>query len=391
MMKVHVETFHASLHKKNEELCGDKVKIARNEESCICVLADGLGSGVKANILATLTSEILSTMIAEKMDIEDAVETISATLPICQERKIAYSTFIVLQVFYDGRVYLEEYDSPNVIWMRDGKVMKIDRKERIIHGKKVRESKFIAQPQDQLILFSDGILHAGTGTVLNLGWDQKDIEKHMETMWKQSDNARDSVHHLLYAVRDLYQGECGDDSTVACVKLLEPKETRVMIGPCADKNDDQRAVDQLMSASGYKIVCGGTTSQIVSRVLKKELNMGQPNLRGDVPPIAFIEGVDLVCEGALTIHKCIDYLNACIKDQNYLETFLDSSHDDGAQMLCEKLLTSSSIHFLVGTADNPAHNGLLYSPISLSQKMKHVETMQELLKQLGKMITFTYY
>ncbi len=111
-MNIHVETYTASLNKKYEELCGDRVKIVRNADSCILVLADGLGSGVKANILATLTSEILSTMVAEGTTIEEAIQTITATLPVCHERGVAYSTFIIVQIFYDGRVYLAEYDSP---------------------------------------------------------------------------------------------------------------------------------------------------------------------------------------------------------------------------------------------------------------------------------------
>lgn len=117
-MNIHVETYTASLNKKYEELCGDRVKIVRNADSCILVLADGLGSGVKANILATLTSEILSTMVAEGTTIEEAIQTITATLPVCRERGVAYSTFIIVQIFYDGRVYLAEYDSPDVIFLQ---------------------------------------------------------------------------------------------------------------------------------------------------------------------------------------------------------------------------------------------------------------------------------
>ena len=121
MDKVHVETYYASLNKKNEELCGDKVKILRNEKSCIVVLSDGLGSGVKANVLATLTSEIIATMLNEGAELSDAIETIINTLPVCSERKGAYSTFTVCQVCYDGRVLMAEYDGPEAIVLRNGR------------------------------------------------------------------------------------------------------------------------------------------------------------------------------------------------------------------------------------------------------------------------------
>ncbi|MEG1638234.1 MAG: SpoIIE family protein phosphatase [Erysipelotrichaceae bacterium] len=386
-MKLLTETYFASLNKKNEELCGDKVKFSHNEESCIAVLADGLGSGVKANILATLTSEILSTMIGEKMEIDDAVETISATLPICKERGIAYSTFIVLQVFYDGRVFLAEYDSPNVIWMRKGEVMPIIRKTRILNGKEIRESNFSVEPEDDLIMFSDGIIHAGSGPILNLEWDQKEIEEHMMHLWKKGDQANDVVHHLLDAVNALYQGECGDDSSVACIHLLDWIETMVMVGPPITQIEDQRVVSELMSTPGKKIVCGGTTSQIVSRILNKEIVIDSSSVVGDVPPMAYIEGIDLVCEGALTINKCIQYLEKCARNHNYLDAFMKNEASDGAQHLCKFLLESPAIHFLVGTADNPAHQEIAASPISLNKKIETVDLMSKTLKELGKFVT----
>ncbi|MEG0694479.1 MAG: SpoIIE family protein phosphatase [Erysipelotrichaceae bacterium] len=390
-MKLLTETYFASLNKKNEELCGDKVKFVRNEEACIAVLADGLGSGVKANILATLTSEILSTMIGEKMEIDDAIETISATLPICKERGIAYSTFIVLQVFYDGRVFLAEYDSPNVIWMRKGAIMPIQRTTRILNGKEIRESHFLVEANDDLIMFSDGILHAGSGMVLNLDWDQKEVEEHMMRLWKENDHANDVVHHLLDAVDALYQGECGDDSSVACIHLMDYVETIVMVGPPVNKDDDKEVVSKLMSTKGFKVVCGGTTSQIIARELNKEMIIKQPNVGSDVPPMGMIEGLDLVSEGALTINKCIQYLEMCQRDHNYLDAFLENEASDGAQHLCKILLESQAIRFLIGTADNPAHQGMAFSPISLTKKIETVDLMVKTLHQLGKFVKVEKY
>ena len=89
---------YVSLNKFGEQLCGDHVEIVENENSTIVVLADGLGSGVKASILSTLTSTIISTMLAAGLDIRDAVETIADTLPICSERKTAFSTFTIIRL-----------------------------------------------------------------------------------------------------------------------------------------------------------------------------------------------------------------------------------------------------------------------------------------------------
>lgn len=390
MNNVHVETYHASLNKKNEELCGDKVKVLRNETSCTVVLSDGLGSGVKANVLATLTSEIIATMLNEGADLSDAIETIINTLPVCSERKVAYSTFTVCQVFYDGRVFMAEYDGPEAIVLRKGKEMRIEKEILCQQDKEVKISSFVCEPDDQIVFFSDGIIHAGIGTILNLGWDHKEVVQHMETMYTPTDTAKATCMNLLLAVNDLYQGLPGDDSTVAVVKILPPKQSVMVVGPPANKEDDEAVVMKLMKATGKKIVCGGSTSQMTARVLKEEIRM--PNILdflGDVPPIAYINGIDLVTEGAITLKKVLEHLRECNASNDYLNHFVESETGDGAFLLAHMLICEcSAIHFIQGRADNIAHTNINYSPISLDQKIQTVEKIGDELKKLGKIVTY---
>ena len=124
-MGVKVDISYKSLNKHNEELCGDKVEVLKTADSDILILADGMGSGVKANILATLTSKILGTMLINGASIDACVETIVKTLPVCKIRQVAYSTFSILQIFHDGEAYLVEFDNPSCICLRDGAVLKL--------------------------------------------------------------------------------------------------------------------------------------------------------------------------------------------------------------------------------------------------------------------------
>jgi hypothetical protein len=97
-MRLVAEVVHGSLPKAGEELCGDKVEVIRTSERTTVVLSDGLGSGVKANILATLTTKIAAGLLERKVPLEEVISTIAQTLPICHERLIAYSTLAVVQV-----------------------------------------------------------------------------------------------------------------------------------------------------------------------------------------------------------------------------------------------------------------------------------------------------
>ena len=391
--KIHIDDWNSSLNKKNEELCGDNVVRKINDESFIMVLADGLGSGVKANILSTLTSTIISEMIFEGASLSETVETVAKTLPVCQERHVAYSTFSIIQVFYDGHVKLIEYDNPLAIFIRDGMIMKINRQERIYNEKKIYEASFNVLPNDYITFFSDGIIHAGVGQTLNFGWQHEEVEKFLQQYTSNTDSAKEIVRILLANVNYLYDGKPGDDSTVACIKMLEAKETIVMVGPPSHKEDDNRVVERLLSASGLKICCGGTTSTIVSRYLNKPIETDPLiDFTSDVPPKGYIEGIDLVTEGVLTLQKVNRYLGKCVEDNAFLDNLLQSDQTDGATCLIKAfLLSSTMITFMVGLSDNPAHEAIAYSTISLNAKIQLIKDMALKLKKLRKIVNIEMY
>lgn len=390
---VHVDYYFKSLNKYKEELCGDKVEVRHNDQFFVMVLADGLGSGVKANILSTLTSTIISEMINEGATIEEVVDTITNTLPECKERHVAYSTFTILQVFYEGYCKLVEFDNPRAIILRNKEEVLLKRKEYQFQGRIIHESIFDVIADDFIVFFSDGIIHAGLGTVLNLGWEHEDVVKHMQTYYRLNDSAKDVNDLLLCCVNDLYGGKCGDDSTVCVAKIVKATESCVMVGPPSKMEDDQKVVSRLMSSSGKKICCGGTTSNIVAKYLHKTVEVDSLNsIVNDVPPIAFISGLDLVTEGVLTITKVNEHLKECIKSEKYCDNLLLQNQKDGASLLAKMLIKDcTKITFLVGLSDNPAHSQFAYSTISLSAKVRLIEKLKKNLEALGKIVVIEHY
>ena len=111
---------YKSINHVGEQLCGDHVDIVEpDENSTVIVLSDGLGSGVKASILSTLTSKIISTMLAEGLPLEECVSTIAATLPVCSVRGVAYSTFTIIHIKNNETAEIIQYDNPQVVVIRD--------------------------------------------------------------------------------------------------------------------------------------------------------------------------------------------------------------------------------------------------------------------------------
>ncbi len=391
-MNLHVETFSRCLSKYGEELCGDCVEVVRTASSVIVVLADGLGSGVKANILATLTTKIASSMLKQGATVDEVVATLAATLPVCQVRHLAYSTFLILQVFFAQReAYLVEFDCPETILWRRGTLVPIAKNVREVGGRRIKEARFPVEEEDTLFLLSDGVVHAGVGGVLNLGWQWANVAQYLEKVMQHEKDMRKVVSLLTDVCDNLYLHKPGDDTTVVGVRVRPIQRVTLFTGPPKDPALDEHVTKKLLEAEGKKVVCGGTTAQIVSRVSGRPLLTSLDFPAVDVPPTASIPGVDLVTEGVLTLSRALELIRlAKSKDASY-QDIGELSGADGASRLARLLLDyCTHLHVLVGQAINPAHQNPNL-PLSLAIKMKVVQEICEELRQTGKEVIVEYY
>lgn len=390
-MKMHVDTAYRSLNKYGEELCGDMVKVIRTKDSVISVLADGLGSGVKANILATLTSTIISTMLCEGASVEQAVETITNTLPICSVRKLAYATFSILQIYDDGQAYLVEFDNPACMFIRDGKLMTLPSEYHEYSGKTVYECRFQVQPGDVLGLISDGVVFAGVGKLLNFGWTWDSVAAWLTKATLKERSAPRLALSLSQAVNDLYMEKPGDDSTVFIAHVAPRCIVNMLAGPPEDKEKDPVMVRDYMRAPGKKIICGGTSANIVARVLHRKVETSLNYVDPEIPPIGYMEGIDLVTEGVLTLSRTVEILKEYLAHDADDYYFRKLDEKNGASMLAKLFLEEcTAFHAFIGRAINPAHQnpGL---PADLSIKLKLIDELCTLLEKLGKQVEKTYY
>ena len=390
-MSVHIDVAWKSLNKKGEELCGDKVVTVRTADSTIAVLADGLGSGVKANILATPTSTICATMVREGASVADVVSTIVNTLPVCSVRKVAYATFSILEIKDSGEGYLAEFDNPFCIYIRDGQRMEFKCEYNEYSGKGVYETRFQALPGDVITIVSDGVIYAGVGESLNFGWTWEHVVKWLLNATALDMSAPRLAAALSDTVNDLYMKKPGDDSTVLVAEVTPHRVVNMLAGPPKEKADDERMVRDYMRSQGKKVICGGTSANIVARVLNRKIRTSLTYSDPSIPPIGFIEGVDLVTEGVLTLTRTLDIL------QEYCEKDADSYYfhrideENGAAMLARLLLEDCThLKLFIGTAINPAHQNPNL-PADLSIKLKLIDRLAELMVRLGKRVDKTFY
>lgn len=378
-----------SINHAGEQLCGDHVDIAEQEDgSTVIVLADGLGSGVKASILSTLTSKIISTMLAAGLSLEECVETIAATLPVCSVRGVAYSTFTILRIIQNRTAEVIQYDNPHVILLRNGANWDYPRQEMSIGGKQIYRSVIRLQENDVFIAMSDGCPHAGIGVAYNFGWKREDIISYMEAMNLCGYSAKLLSTMLVDECDRLYGGKPGDDATACVVRMRRRVPMNLLFGPPGNRDDVNRMMSLFFAKEGKHIVCGGTTSSLAAKWLNKPL---RPSLdfEGDIPPIAKLEGVDLVTEGVITVNRVVQYAEDFIADNNCYDEW--SNRKDGASMISRLLFEEATdINFYVGRAINPAHQNPDL-PINFSIKMNLVQELSAALQKMGKRIKVSYF
>ncbi len=379
-----------SANKYGEQLCGDHVERIDQENGVTVVLADGLGSGVKANILSTLTSKILSTMIAGGLTVEDCVKTIAATLPVCEVRKVAYSTFTIIHIVENREAELIQYDNPRVILLRGGRSVDYPQQELTIDGKRILKSVVPLEEGDVFMAMSDGAIHAGVGLSLNFGWQREEIASFLETVYDGSFTAKTLAAMLVGECTRLYGNKPGDDTTACAVRIRRRKTVNLMIGPPADPARLTEMHQAFFGSAGRHIVCGGTTSTLAAEYLHKPLDTSLPlYLDPEIPPTARIEGVDLVTEGVITFSRVLEYANDYLKDN---ERYTDWSYKkDGASQIARMLFEEATdVNFFVGRAVNPAHQNPDL-PIGFNIKMQLVEGVAKDLTEMGKRVAVTYY
>lgn len=380
---------YKSINHAGEQLCGDHVDIVEpDENSTVIVLSDGLGSGVKASILSTLTSKIISTMMAEGLPLEVCVETIAQTLPVCSVRGVAYSTFTIIHLKNNETAEIIQYDNPELILIRNDKNFDYAKIEMNIGGKKILKSVVNLHEGDQFIAMSDGCPHAGIGMAYNFGWKREDIIDFMETLAPVGYTAKTLATMLVDECDKLYGHEPGDDATACVVRIRKRVPMNILFGPPFNRDDADRMMSLFFSKEGKHIICGGTTSSIAAKYLNKPLK-AKLDFTSDLPPTAEIEGVDLVTEGVITMNKVVEYAKDYLGANAFYEEW--SFKRDGAAQISRLLFEEATdINFYVGRAINPAHQNPDL-PINFNIKMNLVSELSECLRQMGKRVKVSYF
>lgn len=375
--------------KTGQQICGDAFASKRIEEQerLIAVLSDGLGSGVKANILASMTATMALKFVSADFNFTRAAEVIMNSLPICQVRKISYATFSIADCTLEGRARIVEEGNPPFILLRDGidfPTVPETIASKNFENRKMRVTEVRLHPEDRLIFYSDGVTQSGMGNPLHrFGWQRDGLLSFVQdVVLKCPDISASKLAHAVVdaAARNEENLMPKDDISCCVLYFRRPRRLMVLSGPPYSRDSDASAARTFIEYKGKKAICGGTTANFVARELNKEIKMDLKAPRTHLPPVSEMDGVDLVTEGVLTLTQAAEYLE---KETTPLPA-------DPAGKLVELFLDSDTIDFLVGTRVNEAHLDPTL-PVYLEIRRNIIQRIAESLRtRYLKNVTVTY-
>ena len=285
-----------------------------------------------------------------------------------------------------GKGHLFEFDNPEAIWYHHGHTCDFPRNELQIRDKRVFVTELELDEGDMVFVMSDGTIHAGIGQMLNFGWQRKEIMEHLDRSVDPHMSARAAACLLASACNDLYLDRPGDDTTVAAIRMRPRTMVHIMVGPPVDKERDEEYVHRFMMDTDKRIVCGGTTSQVVARCTGRKLKTSFDFPDKDVPPIGFIDGIDLVTEGVITLRRLLTLSDKYVSVKDL--TPKTYAKKDGGSLLANIIFEEAThVVFFVGQNVNAAHQGL---DIDITMKLKLVERLADNLRCMGKNVVVNY-
>jgi hypothetical protein len=376
MEYLHVEVTQRLLSKRPGQPSGDVVRVVRSPGWTTLVCCDGMGSGIRANVAATLHSSRFLELEKQGVSLRDAFARVVGTIHEGRGKTPMYAAMAVARILHSGEATVLTYDMPPPIFASPQHASLLP--QRLFHADAalLGESHCHLNAGEAICLVSDGITQAGIGTQYREGWGAEQVARFLDSLLTHKSSITRIPDDLTARACQVWGERLGDDCTVVTAACRPGKQLSILTGPPSRPSSDHEVVDRFLATPGWKVVCGATTAKIVARHLGKELGMEDHDPM--IAPQSYrIEGIDLVTEGAITLTQVYNILE---EDPSRYEEW------SGVTELCDLLRAADRIHFLVGTASNPGNRSIAFQQKGILPRMRTVPLIRDRLNKAGKLV-----
>ncbi len=379
---IHVEIEYCQTPKRTGAPCGDVLAYERTASYSTLVCADGIGSGIKANIAATMCASRLMELMRRGFSPRNAFASVVDTMENAKDPELPYAVFSVVRILNDGQATILSYEMPPPIFVGARQATVLTQRTLEIESTLVGESNCYIEPGEGVIVVSDGVTQAGIGRGMRNGWQIDGTCRFVNDCLADGVDLRKLPEIIHRKAREFDQLRPGDDCTVVLAACRWGNTVNILTGPPSDKREDRRVVKEFLSSEGRKIVCGGTTAGIVSEYLSKALLVEQNPDLAVAPPRYMLEGIDLVTEGAVTLNQVYNIID---EDPSRYEEL------SGVTELCGLLRAADRINIMIGVAANPANTDITFRQMGIMPRDKVILLIAEKLRHSGKLVVVETY
>jgi len=378
----YVETVNAQAAKKPGGICGDYIITDRTAEATTTILADGIGTGIKAHVAAVMCASRLMELLRVGFTLREACQKIVDTMHAARTTDIPFAAFSVCRILVSGHATVMSYEIPSPVLINNRLAAYLPKQRVFPMGlEMIGEVNCMLEYGDGIVMVSDGVSQAGLGQQYRMGWGIEGACDFINGLLAQGTRVRDIPKRVVGNVRDISGTTYGDDTSCSLLLCREAQVLNVLTGPPARKTSDEKVVKEFVGMRGMRIVCGSSTSEIVARNLGRPIEIKTMSSAYHKPPSYYIKGIDYASEGAITLNQVYNILG---EPPEKLEP--DSSVSD----LYRFFHTADTINFFVGTAANKGHENIVFRQMGVFPREVIVKLLAEKLRTMGKLVNIIY-
>lgn len=374
----YVKLVHSGANKAGKMVCGDVLMSHRSFEATTVILCDGVGSGIKANLAATMCAGRINELLNLDFSLRDVCEKVAATMHKARTEDIPFSAFCIARVRKDGYTTVVTYEMPPPIFIQNSMAYVPAPRFITLGNELVGELQLMLNPGDAILLVSDGVSQAGMGAAFKLGWTIEKACAFVNSKLSSGCSLNDLPEEIVGYCRNVSFNKLGDDTSAAILQCREAAQIHILTGPAKNRDLDEKVVKEFSSLEGVKAVCGSTTAEICGRVLCRPVGVKSVSQAYYQPPEYSINGFDIVTEGAITLNQVYNILDS--GDPG-------SRASSGVYELRASILEADYIDFWAGSAENTGHEDVIFRQMHVLPRGKIVAALAEKLRAMGKLVT----